>query len=250
MVETFDADQTVSAVFGAYDLTPSAPGLVSQYRNLLHRYVHERDAGSSVTFWTGCGAVRASVFASCGGFDEAAYANTSIEDIELGYRMSGLGHRILLRPEIQGTHLKQWTFRSMVATDLRARGIPWARLLLSRKVRPAATLNLRLPEQCATLAVGLACLALAVWLVTGERIWLAVAVVGVMAMLVLNAPLLSWFARHRGWWFAARAAPLRVVYYVLNGKSVIVALLLPAAEQRDGSSRAPNMVAPSGSSAN
>jgi hypothetical protein len=121
---------------------------------------------------------------------------------------------------------------------------------LSRKVRPAATLNLRLPEQCATLAVGLACLALAVWLVTGERIWLAVAVVGVMAMLVLNAPLLSWFARHRGWWFAARAAPLRVVYYVLNGMSVIVALLLPAAEQRDGSSRAPNMVAPSGSSAN
>jgi hypothetical protein len=30
-----------------------------------------------------------------------------LEDIDLGYRVRALGHRILLRPEIQGTHLKQ-----------------------------------------------------------------------------------------------------------------------------------------------
>jgi len=53
--------QDVSAVFGAYDLMPAAPGLVSQYRNLLHSYVHRRDAGEAVTFWTGLGAIRRDV---------------------------------------------------------------------------------------------------------------------------------------------------------------------------------------------
>src|SRR5580704_13102365 len=32
----FEADPGLSALFGSYDETPAAPGIVSQYRNLLH----------------------------------------------------------------------------------------------------------------------------------------------------------------------------------------------------------------------
>src|SRR5258706_5746465 len=32
----------VAAVFGSYDTWPRASGIVSQYRNLLHHYVHQR----------------------------------------------------------------------------------------------------------------------------------------------------------------------------------------------------------------
>src|SRR5450755_3980206 len=36
----FDRDPTLSALFGSYDDAPAAPGFVSQYRNLLHHFVH------------------------------------------------------------------------------------------------------------------------------------------------------------------------------------------------------------------
>lgn len=224
VTEIFERESDVSAVFGAYDLTPAARGLVSQYRNLLHRYVHQRDAGDTVTFWAGCGAVRAEVFASCGGFDEAR-GQEALEDIELGYRLSALGHRIVLRPEIQGRHLKRWTLRSMIITDVRQRGIPWMRLLMSGNVRPAATLNIRISEQACTILVVVGCLASFAWLWSGAAAWLAVASAAMAATLAINGPLLAWFARQRGWGFALCAMPLRLLYYALNAVSVSVALL-------------------------
>ena len=223
--QTFERESDVSAVFGAYDFDPTAGGLVSQYRNLLHRYVHQRDAGDAVTFWAGCGAVRAAVFAGCGGFDESEYLKCSVEDIELGYRLSALGHRIVLRPEIQGKHIKPWTLRSMIVTDVQQRGVPWMHLLLTSKARPAATLNLRPSEQLCTLLVVLGCLAMGAWLWSGAMIWLGVAAAAAALTLAINAPLLAWLARHRGWWFALRAMPLRVLYYALNAVSVSLGLL-------------------------
>jgi hypothetical protein len=49
-----------------YDTDPPAPGLVSQYRNLLHHYVHWRHAGDADTFWAGLGAVRRGEFLAVG----------------------------------------------------------------------------------------------------------------------------------------------------------------------------------------
>ena len=236
MHEIFEGKPDVSAVFGSYDSAPAAGGLVSQYRNLLHRYVHQRDAGDAVTFWAGCGAVRADVFARCGGFDEAL-VHSSIEDIELGYRLSALGHRIVLDPEVQARHLKGWTLRSMIVTDVRHRGIPWMRLLMSHKVRPAATLNIRVSEQACTLLVIVGCLAWLAWLWNGRPAWLAVAASAIAATLAINAPLLAWFARQRGWRFALCAVPLRLLYYVLNAVSVSLALL-PVAFDRPHTARA------------
>ncbi len=198
--------------------------MISQYRNLLHRYVHQRDAGDAVTFWAGFGAIRAEVFTRCGGFDEGR-GGEALEDVELGYRMSALGHRIVLRPEIQGQHLKRWTLPGMIVTDVRHRGIPWMRLLMSQKVRPAATLNIRLSEQICTGLVTLSCLALFGWLWSGAATWLAVAAGALAATLALNGPLLVWLARQRGWGFALRVLPLRLLQYVLNLVSVSLALL-------------------------
>jgi glycosyltransferase involved in cell wall biosynthesis len=222
VVETFEREPDTSAVFGAYDLAPAAPGLVSQYRNLLHRYVHERDAGEAVTFWAGCGAVRAEVFASVGGFDENS---DGVEDIELGYRLAGAGYRIMLRPDIQGRHLKRWTLLTMIATDVWNRGVPWIRLLRRQPVRPRATLNLRPSEKVCTALVAGATLALAALAVTGDGRWLIAAAAGAGGALALNAPLLAWFVRHRGPGFAVRVIPLRLLYYELNVVSLVLALL-------------------------
>jgi protoporphyrinogen oxidase/GT2 family glycosyltransferase len=220
--ELLTREPGVSAVFGAYDLAPHAQGLISQYRNLLHRYVHQRDAGDAATFWTGCGAVRADIFARCGGFDESL---TTLEDIDLGYRITAAGHRIVLRPEIQGRHLKRWTLGGMIMTDVWGRGVPWLRMLRRMQPRPRATLNLRPAEQACTASAAFAFLALLAWFWSGAGAWLAAAVAAMLLVLALNGPLLAWFARNRGWWFALRTLPLRLLYYALNVVSFSLALL-------------------------
>src|SRR5262249_5058297 len=77
----FANDPDLGAVFGSYDDRPPSPGLVSQYRNLLHHYHRQENPGEAETFWAGCGAVRTSVFRDAGMFDEWHYRKPSIEDI-------------------------------------------------------------------------------------------------------------------------------------------------------------------------
>jgi glycosyltransferase involved in cell wall biosynthesis len=115
--QLFQANPELSAAFGSYDAEPSAPGLLSQYRNLLHHFVHQTGREEASTFWAGCGAIRRTVFLELGGFDPA-YARPSVEDIELGYRLHARGERIRLAKDIQVTHLKRWTFGGMLKTDI------------------------------------------------------------------------------------------------------------------------------------
>jgi GT2 family glycosyltransferase len=128
------------AVFGSYDDAPAVRTTVSAFRNLLHHHVHQSSAGPAETFWTGLGAVRRDALLAVGGFDEDRYPHPSIEDIDLGTRLAAAGHPIELDPTIQGTHLKAWTLRSMLWTDLTRRGIPWVDLQL-RTGRLSGALN-------------------------------------------------------------------------------------------------------------
>jgi GT2 family glycosyltransferase len=147
----FEDDPGLVALFGSYDDAPCAPGHVSVFRNLLHHHVHHRSAGPAETFWTGLGAIRREVFADLGGFDAGRYRHASIEDIELGDRLSRRGQRIVLDPAIQGTHLKAWTLRSMLWTDFARRGVPWVALQV-RNRHLSATLNLGWRHRVSALA--------------------------------------------------------------------------------------------------
>lgn len=214
----------LAAVFGTYDDSPPAPGLVSQFRNLLHRYMHVSVAGEAGTFWAGCGAVRRSAFQAIGGFDEVRYPRPQIEDIELGYRLRDQGGRILIDPAIQGAHLKRWTFLGGLRTDLIDRGIPWVRLLIERGgLARDGNLNLKGGERVKTAltGLGLGLLAAAPWL------GVATALAGLATLgfvVLLNLPVLRWFAGQRGVGFALRAAPLMLWYHLVSGLAVVLGL--------------------------
>jgi hypothetical protein len=137
----FQADQQLAALFGSYDATPAAPGVVSRFRNLLHHHTHTSNPGPACSFWAGCGAVRRDTFLALGGFDAEAYSQPCIEDIEFGLRLHEASGSILLDPSIAGKHHKRWTLGLMLRTDIQQRAIPWSRLLLGRRQLPA-TLNL------------------------------------------------------------------------------------------------------------
>ncbi len=89
--------------------------------------------GPAETFWAGPrrGPARASTPPAAS--TRSATPRPSIEDIELGMRLRALGRRDRARPGVRGTHLKRWSLRSMVRTDLRRRGVPWMRLQLERR---------------------------------------------------------------------------------------------------------------------
>lgn len=157
----FEADPGLAAVFGSYDDGPMSQALISEFRNLLHHHVHQSCPGPASTFWSGLGAVRREDFVAAGGFDAARYRVPSIEDIELGVRLSRAGRQIELHPLVKGTHLKHWTLGSMVRTDFWRRGVPWVELMLEHRAAPT-TLNLSWRERASTMLtlLGLPTLAL------------------------------------------------------------------------------------------
>ena len=93
VVDTFIEYPDVDAVFGSYDLQPRAGNVISQYKNLYHHFVHQQAGKEASTFWSGCGAMRRSVFLEMGGF-VTSYGRPCIEDIELGVRLHQANRRI------------------------------------------------------------------------------------------------------------------------------------------------------------
>ncbi len=226
IAELFRSDASLAAAYGAYDRAPRHPGLVSQYRNLLHHYVHVTNAGDAETFWAGCGAVRRADFLAVGGFDARRYPRPQGEDLEFGYRLTDSGRHMRLVPAIQGTHLKRWTLARMLRTDLFDRAVPWTHLLLERRTLAGhGPLNVKPREKLLTLLAGVACLAVPVALVTRDPRWLWAAALCIVVIVAANAPLLAWFARERGSLFAVGVAPLRMLFYLVSGIGVLIALL-------------------------
>ncbi len=225
-------DRGTDAVFGSYDDEPSDPGLVSRYKNLFHHFIHQTSEREANTFWGGCGAMRRSVFLAMDGFDER-YAEPSIEDIELGYRLRDAGHSIVLDRSVQAKHLKRWTLASLVLTDIRCRAIPWCRLWQRRGGMPQ-DLNARGHHRISTVLVYLVLLSSLLALGAGAlgsrqamQGGLLLALVFLAAAVLLNLDLYKFFARNSGLWFAIRAIPLHLAYYLYSGGCLIWVLMTP-----------------------
>ena len=195
---------------------PPLPGVVSRYRNLLHHFVHQNGNSEASTFWAGCGAIRRSVFEEIGGFDEKRFSRPSIEDIELGYRLRNAGYRIMLDKGLQGTHLKHWSFCSMVRTDIVYRAIPWSRLIVETKEAPN-DLNLKRGQRASFILAALACAFLALAVIRLE--WLAVSIVAFVGVIALNRKLYMFFFRQHGFFFSAACILLHLLYYLYSGLS-------------------------------
>jgi len=216
--KVFQDQPELTAVFGSYDAYPEAFGVVSQYRNLLHHFVHQNGHCEASTFWAGCGAIRRSVFEAIGGFDEKRYTTASIEDIELGYRLRNAGYTILLDKSLQGKHLKQWNLFSLLRTDISRRAIPWTRLILETGEIPA-DLNLKWGDR---VSFGLTALALAFAVLSASAPRLLVLCgASLLAVLFLNRKLYGFFWRQKGLLFAARCIPLHLLYFVYSGLSYL-----------------------------
>ena len=205
----FADDPDLDAIFGSYDDDPADPALVSRFRNLLHHHVHHEGAGPATTFWAGLGAVRRAAFLAAGGFDAERYPAASVEDVELGLRLT----RIELDPCIQGRHLKAWTLPGMVRTDFACRGLPWAELVLERGGSTA--LNLGPRHRLSALA--------ALGLVAGLR-RPRLAVASATTLLVVNRRFYALLVRREGPVRAAAGVALHAVHHLTGVAAAATAL--------------------------
>jgi GT2 family glycosyltransferase len=214
--------EPVAALMGSYDDAPGAGNFLSQYKNLVHRYYHQRGQREASTFWAGCGVVRRDVFLRVGGFDAERYRYPSIEDIDLGYRIRDAGERIRLVHDLEGKHLKEWRLGNLLYTEIFRRALPWTRLML---LRGSITddLNVGRSERVRAALAGVFALLLAATAAGLAPAW-AAASAGAAAA-VANRSLLGFFRRHRGPWFAAAAATFHQVYYLYASASFVWAAL-------------------------
>jgi GT2 family glycosyltransferase len=218
----FAEEPAVAAAFGAYDEAPADPGFVSQYKNLAHSFIHQSSATIAQTFWAGFGAVRRSAFDAVGGFDER-FARPSVEDIDLGYRLTAAGFQVRLDPSLRACHLKRWTVGSMIVSDIRDRGIPWTQLIL-RGGRFNNDLNLKSTYRaCVVLAY--AALALPMLALFEPLLLIGVPIL-IGTLVLLSGRYYRYFYRQRGMWFALRVLPLHYLYHLYNGLSFATGTLL------------------------
>jgi glycosyltransferase involved in cell wall biosynthesis len=222
MCRLLRSEAELAGVFGAYDDRPAETNFMSQYKNLSHAYVHRNGRSDAATFWAGLGAIRARAFRDVGGFDER-FRRPSVEDIELGYRVTRLGYRLRLDPRFRGCHLKRWTLWGSIVTDIRARGIPWTQVL-SKFRTLADDLNTRIELRLSVLSAyvfvaALLLLPLTRWAGIGALIALA-------GLAILNIRYYRWFVAERGLGFALRVFPAHLVHHLCNGISFLVGTVL------------------------
>ena len=210
-------DPAVSAIVGSYDDKPPAPNFLSRYKNLVHHYHHQRRRRVAAGFWAGCGAIKASVFAQIGGYDEARFCTASIEDIELGYRVCDAGGQITALPELKGTHLKTWRLRELLHTEVFERALPWSRLMLERGAL-VDELNVSLPERVRAL-LALALILTIAGLGAGLSPWWSL---GCAALVLLANFHLMWlFTRTGGVGFALAALGFHQLYYLYSSAAFV-----------------------------
>jgi GT2 family glycosyltransferase len=216
----FQRNPNLTALMGSYDDSPGEKNFLSQYKNLLHHYVHQNAQTDASTFWGACGAIRREVFLKMGGFDEE-FRRPSIEDIELGYRLRKAGHQIQLCKHITVKHLKRWDVGSLLKADFFYRAIPWTELILRDRMF-INDLNIGHSERlCVFLTYSL------VITLIGAFWWrpsLALAGLIMVALLITNASLYRFYLGKRGLGFALQCIPWHWLYYLYSGLAFILGL--------------------------
>ena len=231
IADNFVHKPEIAAVFGSYDDAPDCLAFFSQYKNLMHHFIHQSSRESASTFWAGCGAIRKTVFQQFGGFDALRYKEPTIEDVALGMEITSAGHSILLDKRLTAKHLKRWTFLSLVRTDIFHRAVPWTRLILNTRNLPS-DLNFDKRSRASLILVGALAASTTFLFFSPMLPWrhvqvplASIALVCACLLLFINRHFYNFLLKKRGWWFAARAILAHWFYFCYGGLTLVLVSL-------------------------
>ena len=216
---TLSCNPWAEAVIGSYDASPGDRSPLSLFRNLLHHHTHQAHPVETCTFWTGCGVITSKAFRLVGGFDEM-FSKPSVEDIELGHRLRRAGLRIALDSDWQVCHLKAWTLRTMIVTDVLFRALPWGILLAGNPdVRRGLSVDLR--SKTSTLLV-MCCFACAI-AIPWKPVLALPGILFLTAIVILNRKFYRFMNSVEGFRMALLSIPLHLLYYACAVTGLLMA---------------------------
>lgn len=219
IVEHLGAEE-YSAVFGMYTSHVPHKDVYSRFKNLQHHFVHLSNTGEICSFWTGCGGVKKAAFKEINGFDETI---NYMEDINLGFRLHKAGGKILLTSAIRCTHLKKYTFRSLLRSDILGRAKPWSKLFFNKKAS-MNNLNTKVKEKVTLVFFGLAVLFLLAS--TLSNVFLPIVFALLAGIVLLQRTFILYTNKIYGWRFGMTSILLLFMYYF----SCISGILLGVSE--------------------
>lgn len=115
--DSFEKHPEVDAIQAVYTKRPVIDNLPSLARNYYKYHKIERlSEGYIFGLNSYCFAIKKEIFQGIGGFSPEAEGT---EDVELGYRLTKSGYKILLNKNIQVKHAKSYTFFSLLRSDYR-----------------------------------------------------------------------------------------------------------------------------------
>jgi len=183
------------------------PTFFSHFKNLWMRWTYDRLPDKVSLFYTSLAVIRKSYFEKTGGFDEH-YRKPSIEDTDLGGRLTQAGTVIRMAKDLEVTHDKSYTMWSLLRTDF-VRSVALVRFALRDHFRRLQGRNTTAVPSSFILHLGMGALlvvVLTILAVTGDWLWAGATGMLIVLMWLANGDFLGYLKRHRGWFFAALSA--------------------------------------------
>ena len=214
VAEAFHNDAELDALMGCYDDAPAAGNFTSQFEGLHHHYMHQT-AGVEARGLAGfCSAVKREIFLRAGGFDER-YSRPSIEDVELGLRLSQQGRKLRLMKHVRVKHLKRWSLVGLVRAEVLTRAVPWARLML-RSGTLGNDLNLAALQKLSAALALFTSIALPIGTLGRSPALITMAAAGLLLFVACNWGFHGFLYSRRGTWFFVPSGAI----WLLAGNSI------------------------------
>jgi glycosyltransferase involved in cell wall biosynthesis len=196
IIERNLANPAISGVIGLLQPVTRFEGFCSQYKNFYMHYTYLKLPERVNVFFTSIAAIRKEIFNCCGGFD-TAYRGASIEDMDLGLRITERDFRLVLDKSLQVEHLKEYGPAKLLQTGFRrASGLVGIMLRDRLRRKKPSTYHTAPPSFIAGIILaGWVILLILVGIFTGSPYLYLVALICYIVIIILNAGLLAGLAR-------------------------------------------------------
>jgi glycosyltransferase involved in cell wall biosynthesis len=221
------ADPTVTGVVGLLDTRLRFENFPSQYKNLWMHFTYLRLPRRVGVFYTSAAAARRTAFAALGGFD-SNYSGASItEDIDLGQRFMSAGHVLVSEKRLLVEHVKHYTWRELLRTDL-WRASALTKILLRKKLAQRGQKQKYYASVPWYFALGVPLSWLTVLCLLAAIAWrpmLLAALACYLGIVLLNWPFLSFLRRQRGWLFFLQSCLFLLPDMAISGVGILHAIV-------------------------
>jgi glycosyltransferase involved in cell wall biosynthesis len=215
-------DKEISGVVGLLSPKLKFTNFASNYKNLYMHYTYSMLPRTVSVFYTSFAAVRKQVFEECGGFDDN-YRQATIEDIEVGERITARGYKLIIDKRLQVEHVRHYHFSGLLKTGFRrAAGI--TKIMLRKKFSAEEKSGYQTSPFSFRAGIGISFLiflSLLGWVVRGGSGHLIGAFVLYLMLFLLNLDFLLYLRQVKGFKFYLQSCGTIVLDMFSHGLGVI-----------------------------